>query len=269
MSKNPGDESSHTRTDSKKRKRADTEHSGSKTAKKSKSKARTKPFTPSDAPLPPVVPAELDDTPAESTIIAEAVDGVPAPAQEETSSNKSRFIAFIGNLPFTATTESVAKHFVKIKPTSIRHLAPKATDALPKSHKKKDPKPTSKGFAFLEFDNYDRMGSCLKLYHHSTFDDGISKPRKINVELTAGGGGRGQGRKEKLKAKNEKLQGQRQRKAKQEEKDGTRKPRSKKKDAVVATDKSEEASEYTEQDDGADTQGDIHPSRIAQMNLQK
>ena len=28
------------------------------------------------------------------------------------------------------------------------------------------------------------MKTCLKLYHHSIFDDGKYPPRKINVELT-------------------------------------------------------------------------------------
>lgn len=36
----------------------------------------------------------------------------------------------------------------------------------------------------MDFDNYDRMKTCLKLYHHSNFDDGVSSARKINVELT-------------------------------------------------------------------------------------
>lgn len=46
-------------------------------------------------------------------------------------------------------------------------------------------KPTKcRGFGFIEFDHYDRMKTCLKLYHHSMFDDGKYPPRRINVELT-------------------------------------------------------------------------------------
>lgn len=62
-------------------------------------------------------------------------------------------------------------HFAKVQPTSIRHSTHKETGK-------------SKGFAFLEFSGYDRMKTCLKLYHHSSFEDGVSPARKINVELT-------------------------------------------------------------------------------------
>lgn len=42
-----------------------------------------------------------------------------------------------------------------------------------------------RGFGFVEFEAFDRMQTCLKLYHHSSFDDGKSPARKINVELTS------------------------------------------------------------------------------------
>lgn len=64
------------------------------------------------------------------------------------------------------------KHFEKNPPTSIRVAT------------KKEDNKKCRGFAFIEFDNFDRMKSCLKLYHHSTFDDGKYPPRAINVELT-------------------------------------------------------------------------------------
>jgi nucleolar protein 6 len=77
-----------------------------------------------------------------------------------------------GNLPFSATSESIQKHFAAVHPKSIRHLT------------KKDEPEKSKGCAFLEFEGYDHMKACLKSFHHSMFDDGISAPRKINVELS-------------------------------------------------------------------------------------
>ncbi|CAF9942865.1 hypothetical protein IMSHALPRED_005265 [Imshaugia aleurites] len=117
-----------------------------------------------------------------------------------------RFIVFIGNLPYTATDESISKHFAKIKPKSIRHRKAKDTGI-------------SKGFAFLEFEGFDRMKTCLRLYHHSNFDDGASPARKLNVELTAGGGGgKSKDRKNKLRTKNERLGEQRMRRNQEEEK---------------------------------------------------
>ena len=85
----------------------------------------------------------------------------------------------IGNLPFNATTTALESHFAKIKPSAIRHPTSKESGK-------------SKGFAFLEFEGYDRMKSCLQLYHGSLFQaEGEAKGqekkdggRKINVELT-------------------------------------------------------------------------------------
>ena len=116
---------------------------------------------------------------------------------------KHRFICFIGdlpdpmlclsrltalgNLPFTATTEAITKHFATVKPNSIRHGTDRSSGK-------------SRGFAFLEFDNYSwvtplhpysepltwcrRMQGCIRNFHHSSFSDGISASRRINVELT-------------------------------------------------------------------------------------
>ena len=120
-----------------------------------------------------------------------------------------------GNLPFTATKESLVQHFTKVKPSSIRLPTSKGTGI-------------SKGYAFLEFDTYDRMQTSLQSYHHSTFNDRLSTARRINVELTwvnynimfvilcmlnlisaGGGGSKSQGRKLKLRSKNLKLKEER------------------------------------------------------------
>lgn len=130
-----------------------------------------------------------------SRITSEKVNPITITEQTEvqtlTSNKAQRFIVFIGsssvslgfilknkrvlliagNLPFTTTVDSITRHFDKVKPISIRHSTVKDTAK-------------SKGFAFLEFDKYDRMKTCLKLYHHSSFDDGVSAPRQVNVELT-------------------------------------------------------------------------------------
>ncbi|KAF2104014.1 hypothetical protein NA57DRAFT_70227 [Rhizodiscina lignyota] len=117
--------------------------------------------------------------------------------QPEDSSKGShqRFIVFVGNLPYLATAQSIKDHFKKIAPFKVRLSSDKKTGM-------------SNGYAFLEFDRFDRMKTCLELYHHSHFIEGKDS-RKINVELTAGGGGHGEARKSKIQAKNEKLQEER------------------------------------------------------------
>ena len=76
-----------------------------------------------------------------------------------------------GNLPYTATEDVIKRHFAAIQPDSVRHRVDRVTEK-------------SKGFAFLEFSGYDRMKTCLKLYHHSLFDNKLSPARRLNVELT-------------------------------------------------------------------------------------
>ncbi|KAJ5152964.1 uncharacterized protein N7482_009442 [Penicillium canariense] len=128
--------------------------------------------------------------------------------EAEVTQKSSRFICFVGNLPYSANHESLTKHFEKNPPANIRVAT------------KKEAPSKCRGFAFIEFDNYDRMKTCLKLYHHSMFDDGKYPPRRMNVELTAGGGGsNSEHRKAKIQAKNEKLNDERQRLAKDIKKD--------------------------------------------------
>ncbi|KAI5282053.1 hypothetical protein KEM54_003001, partial [Ascosphaera aggregata] len=101
------------------------------------------------------------------------------------------------NLPYGITQETVASHFSKIQPSQIRLATEKKSGR-------------SKGYAFVEFDSYDRMKTCLKLYHHSVMEDGKGNSRKINCELSAGGGGgKSEYRKQKIQYKNEKLAAQR------------------------------------------------------------
>ncbi|KIV88082.1 hypothetical protein PV10_09012 [Exophiala mesophila] len=180
----------------------------------------------------------------------------------EPRSGKSpaRFIVFVGNLPFDATAEQVTQHFVKLAPVSVRLSTDKQTGR-------------SKGFAFVEFDGYDKMKTCLSLYHHSIFDPeskGKTTPetsktgvqvngeklrgRRINVELTAGGGGKkSKGRRDRIESKNKKLSEQRERRRIKEMKErGEGVPQKKE---VVST------GANTAQPDN----GDIHPSRLAQM----
>ncbi|EXJ95896.1 hypothetical protein A1O1_01021 [Capronia coronata CBS 617.96] len=179
-----------------------------------------------------------------------------------TTSASSRFIVFVGNLPFDATASQVKDHFAKLVPSSVRLSTDKATGK-------------GKGFAFIEFDAYDKMKTCLKLYHHSLFDPhgeenagdpgakaakGKRKPRRINVELTAGGGGKkSQERMSKIKTKNEKLNEERKRRSIQEKIDQD-KAAAKSKKAPVTGANAAEASETAE-----DGRGAIHPSRLSRV----
>ncbi|KAH8703833.1 hypothetical protein BGW36DRAFT_355232 [Talaromyces proteolyticus] len=150
--------------------------------------------------------SEIEEKPSKTNEAAKE----DAPAAKESKLKKTtetgknaRFIIFVGNLPFTANLESVTEHFSKISPVSVRV----ATD--------KNKTNQCRGFGFVEFEQFDRMQTCLKLYHHSSFDDGKSPARKINVELTAGGGGKSDHRKTKIKEKNEKLAEERAKAAKE------------------------------------------------------
>ncbi|KIX02025.1 uncharacterized protein Z518_07964 [Rhinocladiella mackenziei CBS 650.93] len=181
--------------------------------------------------------------------------------KKKTSRAPARFIVFVGNLPFDATATQVKDHFSKLAPSSVRLSTDRATGKC-------------KGFAFLEFDAFDKMKTCLKLYHHSIFDvQGKTdndepcdqaqgkkrKGRRINVELTAGGGGKkSQERKARIEAKNRKLDGERQRRGKkgtaEQEKAGAKKePPGTGANAAEATEKPQ------------DDRGAIHPSRLSRV----
>lgn len=185
-------------------------------------------------------------------------DAAEATTDQKQDPKKSRFIAFIGNLPYATTDDTLRAHFAKLAPFNLRHR----TD--PKTKK-------SKGFAFLEFEKFDRLKTCLKLYHHTMFDPatalidgdgsegkgGQSKgARRINVELTAGGGGKTDARKEKIKVKNERLDEQRKRRIEYEGKEKERADKKAKKSAPASESKGPASAEVD-----VETDADIHPSR--------
>ncbi|KAI0384374.1 hypothetical protein F5Y04DRAFT_248214 [Hypomontagnella monticulosa] len=169
-----------------------------------KSKSQTKSSTETPANLEPVT--ESKEEPADES----AADADTAEADSSANPKKpTRFIVFVGNLPYSATVAQIEAHFVGVHPTSVRLL-----------HDAKTKK--SRGIAFVEFGRYDHMKGCLKTLHHSIFTvpgkGGKPEERRINVELTAGGGGNTKFRKEKIKAKNQKLNEERARRAEQEQK---------------------------------------------------
>ena len=130
---------------------------GATKSKKDKKKKKSK------APAQDEAPTEQDDRQPEEE-----------QAEEEPAANgkPTRFICFVGNLPFTATADSVRAHFATLQPTSVRLLT------------QRDNPSKSRGIAFVEFGRYDHMKTCLEKFHHTEFDDGKSAARRINVELT-------------------------------------------------------------------------------------
>ncbi|KAK1255886.1 hypothetical protein MKX07_008145 [Trichoderma sp. CBMAI-0711] len=167
----------------------------------------------------------------ESSATKNATQGEDAIDLDSSSAQKAgRNIVFVGNLPYSATAASITAHFASLKPVAVRCLT-----------KKDDPK-ACRGIAFVEFATSTHQRTCLDKFHHTMFDDGISPPRKINIELTAGGGGKGQGRKDKIMEKNKKLDENR---AKRIEKEKT-------------------AKEENQSGNGS-ARMDIHPSRLARL----
>jgi nucleolar protein 6 len=184
-----------------------------------------------------------------------------------------RFIVFVGNLPYNTTVSQLTLHFAKIAPQSVRLSTDKATGK-------------GKGFAFLEFDNYDKMKTCLKVYHHSWFDpdrtanqpveldgedqaDGAEqnkhynknkpKGRRINVELTAGGGGKkSEGRKMKIQEKNKKLEEERERHRVKDKVEQEKKRAQQRKGPAQSGVNAVEVQKK-------DGRGDVHPSRLARV----
>ncbi|OQN96496.1 hypothetical protein B0A48_17069 [Cryoendolithus antarcticus] len=245
---------------------------GAATAAKSKKRKREEPTTGTDAPT---VEAGATTEVPKRRRKQTTTDPAPTDAPTDTTTAKpanQRFIVFLGNLPYTTTDASLNLHFKSLQPFTLRHRTDPATKK-------------SKGFAFLEFENYDRMKTCLKLYHHSYFDpenpeksklvvEGEPEPepqaavyggkrgrakketgRKINVELTVGGGGSGSTvRKEKIKVKNVRLEEQRARRT-----ELGRKERAKKEGKEGGKPKVVEKVPATKGAEG------MHPSRMAMM----
>ncbi|KAJ2776390.1 hypothetical protein H4R18_005698 [Coemansia javaensis] len=104
----------------------------------------------------------------------------------EAAKKVTRYITFIGNLPFRATAEELREFLKAANPTSVRLMTNKETGK-------------SRGFAFVEFATSDDLRRGLK-FHHCKFGG-----KSINVELTVGGGGNSEKRKQKLKRRREDL----------------------------------------------------------------
>ncbi|KAH7305042.1 hypothetical protein B0I35DRAFT_382213 [Stachybotrys elegans] len=173
-----------------------------------------------------------DDEPMTNGDAEAAEEGEDAEASGE---KRDRHIVFVGNLPFTATAETIKAHFASLSPISVRCMK-----------NPNDDKPC-RGIAFVEFGKVWHQRTCLDKFHHSLFDDGVSPARKINVELTAGGGGKSKHRQEKILEKNKKLNENRTKRIHKEQN---------------AKEEAKKASARKEQmEQKQDVEDSIHPSR--------
>ena len=144
---------------SKKRKRVDkSDHKQEYYSKPQKSTKKTNASASEDAKLEPTF--------SEPKPPDQSEDNSVLPPTSLVTEKSTRFIVFVGNIPYGCTTDAIEKHFLKVKPAKVRHITDKE-------------KGTSKGYAFLEFEGYDRMKTCLNSYHGTKV-----KGRKIRVELT-------------------------------------------------------------------------------------
>jgi len=103
----------------------------------------------------------------------------PEAAAGRADDGKSRFILFVGNVPFTAPRSAVLKQFECVGADGIvglRMLSRKKEEKL-----MSDGQIQHKGCGFMEFADEGALKKALGLHH--TFIKGF-EGRKINVELT-------------------------------------------------------------------------------------
>nr|CCA18964.1 conserved hypothetical protein [Albugo laibachii Nc14]CCA24836.1 conserved hypothetical protein [Albugo laibachii Nc14] len=91
-------------------------------------------------------------------------------AAKPNSAQKVHLTLFVGQLPFTATSEKIREHFKEAGDIQVRMLTEKKTKKF-------------KGTAFIQVNDNKALGAALSR-HHS-----LMEGRRINVELTANGGG--------------------------------------------------------------------------------
>ena len=124
--------------------------------------------------------------------------------REETNNDQEkshRYILFLGQIPYDATKSMVRNHFncidediVDIRLRSKKGELRTMDDGFPQHI----------GHGFLELKSNSAVSKALNL--HNTIIKGCRddrRPRKIKVELSAGGGGNSLTRKRKIKEKNE------------------------------------------------------------------
>ncbi|XP_034941987.1 LOW QUALITY PROTEIN: glutamic acid-rich protein-like [Chelonus insularis] len=149
---------------------------------------------------------------------AEKIKQPPKSSDTKNGQKKTRFVLFVGNLPYTTTTDDIKKHFLtKVSDvTSVR---------IPLDQKTKKPR----GIAYVEFNNHIDYEKGLSL-HHSQISG-----RRINV-LYSQSGSKTVSNRPNVVAKNKKLhalrkQGKLAGSVKQNQKRSVRRNKQKNKDA--------------------------------------
>ncbi|KAJ1784513.1 hypothetical protein LPJ59_006338, partial [Coemansia sp. RSA 2399] len=134
------------------------------------------------------VPRVVKAAPSNKGNVDDAATPEKAKFEKQTSAagHAVRFIAFVGNIPFSATAEEVKVFMKSANPTSVRLMTNRDTGK-------------SRGFAFVEFATSADLKHSL-MFHHMRLGS-----KKVNVELTAGGGGNSENRKQKLKRRRDEL----------------------------------------------------------------
>lgn len=122
--------------------------------------------------------AKASSTPPPKKKIKEQDDG----KDDKDGKKYQRLILFVGQIPFEATSEDLAKHFEDhgAGKVNVRLLTEKGTNK-------------SRGLAFVDFETPQQLVRGLRVHRTRLLG------RAINVERTVGGGGNNEGRKEKLK----------------------------------------------------------------------
>ncbi|XP_044009535.1 nucleolin-like [Aphidius gifuensis] len=126
-----------------------------------------------------------DDDEEELPVPKPEIKKKPEPTNHD-SSKKTRYVLFVGNLPYDATVDGLKKHFLT-KCSEVKSIR------LPL---KKDQSP--KGIAFVELNNSTDYEKSLSL--HNTIFNG----RKLNVQYSEGGSKKA-GNRPHVVAKNQKL----------------------------------------------------------------
>lgn len=131
---------------------------------------------------------------------------------------QSKLILFVGNLPFDMSAERLKSFFKEHcgEEPAVRLMTRKA-DEGPSTGGLSGVETRMKGCGFIEFGTSGALQKALKLHHTllsgETEGNGRlrpTKPRRINIELTAGGGGSSQNRRQKILLSHARLAKQRQ-----------------------------------------------------------